>query len=90
MRLPIALEGWPFILPAFALVLLCALLQWRGAAAATLVLALFVTWFFRDPARTIPADPETLVSPADGRVTDVVTQADGGSRISIFLERHGV
>ena len=85
MRLPIALEGWPFILPAFALVLLCALLQWRGAAAATLALALFVTWFFRDPARTIPADPETLVSPADGRVTDVVVHADGGARISIFL-----
>jgi phosphatidylserine decarboxylase len=85
MRLPIALEGWPFILPAFALVLLCALLQWRAAAAAALVLALFVTWFFRDPARAIPADPETLVSPADGRVTAVEALADGGARVSIFL-----
>jgi len=85
MRFPIASEGWPFILPAFALVAFCALLQWRPAAGAALVLALFVTWFFRDPARAIPADPETLVSPADGRVTDVVPQPDGGARISIFL-----
>jgi len=75
----------PFILPAFALVLLCALLQWRAAAGVALVLALFVTWFFRDPVRQVPPDQETLVSPADGRVTDVVPQADGGARISIFL-----
>ena len=85
MRLPLAPEGLPFILPAFALVLLCALLQWRAAAGVALVLALFVTWFFRDPVRQVPPDQETLVSPADGRVTDVVPQADGGARISIFL-----
>jgi phosphatidylserine decarboxylase len=84
-RFPIAFEGWPFILPAVAAVLLCAVLQWRVAAAITLVLALFVTWFFRDPERTIPADPETLVSPADGKVIEVVPQADGGTQISIFL-----
>ena len=49
------------------------------------MLALFVTWFFRDPARAIPADPETLVSPADGRVIEVVPEPDGGTQISIFL-----
>ena len=84
-RFPIAIEGWPFILPAFALVLLCALLHWRGAGGAALVLALFITWFFRDPVRTIPADPETLVSPADGRVVEILTLPDGGAQISIFL-----
>ena len=84
-RLPIASEGWPFILPAFALVLFCALLHWRAAAAVALVLALFVTWFFRDPARAIPADPETLVSPADGRVIEIVPGAGGVTQISIFL-----
>jgi phosphatidylserine decarboxylase len=85
MRFPIASEGWPFILPAFAVVLLCALLQWRAAAGVALVLALFVTWFFRDPTRTVPADPETLVSPADGRVIEIVAQPGGGTQISIFL-----
>jgi len=85
MRFPIASEGWPFILPAFALVVLCAVLHWREAAGVALVLALFVTWFFRDPVRAIPADPETLVSPADGRVIEILPQADGGTQISIFL-----
>jgi phosphatidylserine decarboxylase len=85
MRFPIAVEGWPFILPGFALAGLFALLQWRAAAGGALGLALFVTWFFRDPARSIPPDPETLVSPADGRVIDILPEADGGTRISIFL-----
>ncbi|MHB8835916.1 MAG: phosphatidylserine decarboxylase family protein [Candidatus Methylomirabilia bacterium] len=84
-RFPIAGEGWPFILPAFALVVLCAVLHLRAAAGVALVLALFVTWFFRDPVRAIPADPETLVSPADGRVVEILPLADGGAQISIFL-----
>ena len=84
-RFPIASEGWPFILPAFALVLLFAVLHWRAAAAVALVLALFVTWFFRDPTREIPADPATLVSPADGRVIEILPLADGVTQISIFL-----
>jgi phosphatidylserine decarboxylase len=85
MRFPIAVEGWPFILPGLALAGLFALCQWRAAAGGALGLALFVTWFFRDPARSIPPDPETLVSPADGRVIDILPGADGGTRISIFL-----
>ena len=85
MRFPIASEGWPFIFPAFALVLLFALLGWRPAAGVALVLALFVTWFFRDPVRVIPADPETIVSPADGRVIEILPLADGSAQISIFL-----
>ena len=84
MRLPIASEGWPLILPLFAVAGLCVLLHWRAAAAAALALALFVTWFFRDPARAIPDDPAAIVSPADGRVIEIATGA-GGARISIFL-----
>src|SRR5262249_55176577 len=55
------------------------------------VLWLEVLYFFRDPERTIPADPAALVSPADGTVTHVGEVADpafpGGRafRISIFL-----
>ena len=85
MRVAIATEGWPFIFPGFALVVLFALLHWRAAAGVALVLALFVTWFFRDPARAIPADPETLVSPADGKVIEIVSGPGGGTRVSIFL-----
>jgi phosphatidylserine decarboxylase len=50
-----------------------------------------VIFFFRDPERVIPADPEALLSPADGTVTHVGEVDDptfpGGRafRISIFL-----
>jgi phosphatidylserine decarboxylase len=84
-RFPIAVEGWPFILPAFGLAALLALLGWRASAGVALALALFVTWFFRDPARAIPADPETLVSPADGKVIEILTGPDLGAQVSIFL-----
>jgi phosphatidylserine decarboxylase len=85
MRSPIAVEGWPFVLPAFAIAALFALAHWRAAAGVALALALFVTWFFRDPARVIPPDPAALVSPADGKVIEIVSQPDGGTRVSIFL-----
>lgn len=84
MRLPIASEGWPLILPCFAFAALLALLHWRAAAALLLALALFVTWFFRDPARALPADPAAILAPADGRVVEVLREA-GGAQISIFL-----
>src|SRR5262245_6382819 len=51
----------------------------------------FIISFFRDPERAIPADPNLLVSPADGRVTHIgeVDAPDfpGGRafRIGIFL-----
>ena len=59
--------------------------------AIVVVLGLFVLSFFRDPERCVPAEPDGLVSPADGTVThvDEVDEPDfpGGRalRISIFL-----
>jgi len=50
--------------------------------------AVFIFWFFRDPEREIPQDPGALVSPADGKVTDVSPVTIDNSqrtRISIFL-----
>jgi phosphatidylserine decarboxylase len=61
------------------------------AALVPALLWLEIVYFFRDPERVIPADPQALVSPADGTVTDVgeVDEPDfpGGRalRISIFL-----
>jgi phosphatidylserine decarboxylase len=48
------------------------------------VLGAFCAWFFRDPERPIPAGPVAL-SPADGRVMQVVQEGDRHTRISIFL-----
>src|SRR5215470_5303363 len=52
------------------------------------LLAGFFLWFFRDPDRSVPLSPGIIVSPADGKVTDVSeVMIDGASklRISIFL-----
>jgi len=63
-----------------------------GLAATTFAVVLgLIVWFFRDPKRTVPAQPGLLVSPADGKITEV-TDLDhddfiGGPavRIGIFL-----
>ena len=69
-----------------------ALLWWLtrvpALAAIPLLFAVFFLWFFRDPERVIPREPGLIVSPADGKVTDISpVQLDGGrcTRISIFL-----
>jgi phosphatidylserine decarboxylase len=57
-------------------------------AVFPLLLAAFFLWFFRDPERQIPTAQGAIVSPGDGKVTDVsLTQMGGESctRISIFL-----
>jgi phosphatidylserine decarboxylase len=56
--------------------------------AIPLVLAAFFLWFFRDPAREIPAGAGQIVSPADGVVTEaewIETVAGSRLRLSIFL-----
>jgi len=82
-----------FFLLSVAVVLLGALVHpWLFLLLIlTLVPWLFVLSFFRDPQRVIPADPDVLVSPADGTVTHVGETSDvdfpGGRAftISIFL-----
>lgn len=64
---------------------------WIGAVPLLLVWG-FVLSFFRDPPRTIPDAPGLMVSPADGKVTEVAQIDDGWPgidepvlKISIFL-----
>jgi phosphatidylserine decarboxylase len=75
---------------ALGLIAVAALVGWLAGlpyALAPLVLAAFFLWFFRDPERAIPPEPGAVVSPADGKVTDVSAEPNGrpGTRISIFL-----
>jgi phosphatidylserine decarboxylase len=57
-------------------------------ALVPLLLAMFFLWFFRDPERAIPDQPGAVVSPADGKITDVswiTVDGEEKLRISIFL-----
>lgn len=72
--------------------LLVALLLWwltvPVLGVIPLLFAGFFLWFFRDPERVAPSQAGLIVSPADGKVTDVSpTQLNGRpcTRISIFL-----
>ena len=75
----------------FGSVLAAALVAWLAGwpyAIPILLLGAFFLWFFRDPEREIPATPGAVVSPGDGKVTDVAPLTlDGVARyrISIFL-----
>ena len=66
-------------------------LSWFWAGGFFGGLLLFVTWFFRDPERVIPEDPNAIVSPGDGRIVEIVPEQDpllekdGYTRISVFL-----
>jgi phosphatidylserine decarboxylase len=66
--IPIASEGWAFIVPLAVLTGLLFAFGWKNAGVVSLVLALFVLFFFRDPERAVPRGGNLAVSPADGRV----------------------
>lgn len=86
----IAPEGLPFIAIAAGIALVGAFISWR-VFGVLLILALFVTAFFRDPARTVPQGPGLVVSPADGKIVLIVptpgghAAGEGATQVSIFL-----
>jgi len=81
-------ESIPYISVPVVLAAAAAVLGFWYVAAFLIVVALFMAFFFRDPKRVPPSDPDVVVSPADGKVTRVgpVAQgADSPTVISIFL-----
>lgn len=77
-------DGYLFALPLLAAAILFALFGWYLAVVPLVILAGFVLFFFRDPDRVIPSDPDALVSPADGKVIRVLPE-EGVTRVVIFL-----
>jgi phosphatidylserine decarboxylase len=74
-------------LAAVAAILWLSTRNWVWAIPALLFAAFFL-WFFRDPNRTIPSERGLVVSPADGKVTEVarISTPEGDClRLSIFL-----
>jgi phosphatidylserine decarboxylase len=89
VRLPIAREGWPFILPVLGLAIVGLTLIPVGGWFL-LALTGFMLYFFRDPERVSPASPGLLLAPADGTIVAVAPlQHDPvqptGTLVSIFL-----
>jgi phosphatidylserine decarboxylase len=88
---PFAKEGFPFIGVAAGVTLLVGWLGWTIAAIGGGLLTLFVSWFFRNPARVIPQGAALVVAPADGKVIAIEEEfeprylKDRSIRLTIFL-----
>jgi phosphatidylserine decarboxylase len=81
-------DGYKFAAPPVLLAFAALAGHWTGAALVLFLLGGFVLFFFRDPERTSPNESGAILSPADGRIMEVVEEAWGenpGRRISIFL-----
>jgi len=84
-------SGYPFIGGTAALATAAALTVGSAGAVPLFLLAAFFLYFFRDPDRDSPQEPNLVLSPADGRVL-VAGPADTNAappgewkQISIFL-----
>jgi phosphatidylserine decarboxylase len=88
-RVPIAKEGWPFILGPAVAALGLTLLGHRRVAMPFWAAAAASLGFFRDPERAVPAVSHGVLAPADGRVTSVEDALDAfvgpSRRVAIFL-----
>lgn len=67
---PIHREGYPFIAILAFLALFLGWL-WGPLFWVGLVVTAWCVYFFRDPPRVTPLDPSLVISPADGRVSQV-------------------
>lgn len=90
-QIPVAKEGYPFILFACFTTITLALLEFESLTVAALFVTGFVFYFFRDPERIIPDAEDAVVSPADGKVILVEKMFDDRFvnehvyKVSIFM-----
>ena len=91
-------DGWVMVVPLAALTAGCLVigylapgLIWNALAAVFAALALFIGFFFRDPARRVPPGDGLVISGGDGKVVTVEEVENdpfiGGpaTQISVFL-----
>jgi phosphatidylserine decarboxylase len=88
-KLPIAPEGWPFIVGPAVIAAGLTLLGRRRAALPFWAASLASLGFFRDPERDVPVVPGGVLSAADGRVLAVEDALDPfvgpATRVATFL-----
>ncbi len=87
-----ARDGWLFVGPALAVVAAGGLLWLFGSrvvggtfAVIGLLATIAFAYFFRDPERRPPNDPNAIIATADGRIVVVGPHPSGGTQIHTFL-----
>ena len=86
----LAREGWPYIGASVVAAILVWVFFGFAWSLPFWLIAIFIIQFFRDPPRAIPAQPNAVLSPADGRVVrvqktvDPYTQAES-LLVSVFM-----
>lgn len=81
-RIPLAREGYPFILASIFVTIITWLVGLQMVSWFFLALTIFIVSFFRDPERAIPSGDDSIVSPADGRIIKI-EQGRVGDRFKI-------
>lgn len=87
----LAPEGYPFIAGFGLLTLGVTFLAGPLYAVVPLVVTLFMIYFFRDPERSVPSVTGCFLSPADGRVMQIIDTQESEylrcdvKEISIFM-----
>ena len=64
-------EAWKFSLPLFIIAVFLYILNWWIAGSFFLLWGFFCLFFFRDPLRALPDNPNEICSPADGKVDTI-------------------
>lgn len=89
--LPIAIEGLPFIGVAILIGIIFWFFNIKWLSLTVLCIGIFIIYFFRDPQRSIVADNNDIISPADGKVIFIGTTKESEftnelmTKISIFM-----
>lgn len=84
-------DGYPIIIASIILTLLVYYFFGLIIAIIPLVLTLFFIYFFRNPSRSMPYDPNILYSPADGTVMGIEEIYDDeylnepATKVTVFL-----
>jgi phosphatidylserine decarboxylase len=89
--IPIVKEGLPFVGGLASITLLLGLSGWTIPAGVAGGFTLFTAWFFRNPRRIIPRDPNVVVSSGDGKVVAIEEEFEPrylkqqSIRVTVFL-----
>lgn len=80
-----------WIFAVLALLAVIGFFFWLWLLIPVALLVVYTFWFFRDPARVAPSDPDAVLAAADGTVADIVEIEEpevvhaSQKRVGIFL-----